>query len=136
MEYKLTFKNYNEALKKNKLLGLKCQECGTITVPPKMACRKCSSPDMEVIELIGKGKIRTFTAVNVASEGRESEVPYIIVMVELNEGPWIMGNLAGIDPGEATMELIGKSVKMGHKVFPGDKYSAGDGASPLFKLEA
>ncbi len=136
MEYKLTFKNYNEALKENKLLGLKCQECGTITVPLKMACRKCSSPDMEIIELTGKGKIRTLTTVNVASEGRESEVPYIIVMVELNEGPWIMGNLAGIDPGEAAMELIGKSVKMGHKVFPGDKYSAGDGASPLFNFDA
>ncbi len=38
MEYKLTFKGYNEALKENKLLGLKCQECGTITVPPKMVC--------------------------------------------------------------------------------------------------
>jgi len=24
---------------------------------------------------------------------------------------------------------------MEHKVFPGDKYSAGDGASPLFSLE-
>ena len=135
MEYKLTFKNYNEALKENKLLGLKCKECGAITVPPKMACRKCSSPDMEIVELTGKGKIQTFTTVNVTSEGREDEVPYIIVMVELDEGPWIMGNLTDIDPKEAAMKLIGKRVKMGYKVFPGDKYSAGDAASPLFSLE-
>jgi hypothetical protein len=32
------------------------------------------------------------------------------------------------------MELIGKKVRMGHKVFPGDKYSAGEGARPLFSL--
>ena len=136
MEYKLTFKDYNEALKKNKLLGLKCQGCGAITVPPKMVCRQCTSPDMDIIELGGKGKITTFTTVNVASEGRQDEVPYIIVLVELDEGPWIMGNLIDIDPNEATMELIGKRVKMGHKVFPGDKYSAGEGARPLFSFEA
>ena len=136
MEYKLTFKGYNEALKENKLLGLKCQECGTITVPPKMVCRKCASPDMEIIELTGKGKIQTFTTCNVAPEGREDEVPYIIVLVELDEGPWIMGNLTGIDPATATVELIGKRVRMGdNKVFPGDKYSAGDSARPLFSLE-
>jgi uncharacterized OB-fold protein len=134
MEQKLYFKDYNEALKQNKLLGLKCRACGAITIPPKMACRQCASLDMEVIEVKSNGKIRTFTTVFVGAEGRESEVPYIIVMVELEEGPWIMGNLEGIDPKQASMEIIGKKVKMGNKVFPGDKYSAGEGARPLFSL--
>ena len=135
MEHKLTFNDYNEALKKNKLLGLRCKDCGTITVPPKMACRQCTGTDMEIVELTGKGKIQTFTTVYVAPEGRENEAPYIIVLVELDEGPWIMGNLIDIDPGKATMELIDKRVNMGHKVFPGDKYSCGDGTRPLFSLE-
>ncbi|MFC1912086.1 Zn-ribbon domain-containing OB-fold protein [Chloroflexota bacterium] len=135
MECKLTFKGYNEALKLNKLLGLKCKKCGVVTAPPKMVCRKCASPDMEVIELAGKGRIQTFTTCNVAPEGREDELPYVISMVELDEGPWIMGNLTGVDPDAASIELIGKRVKMKQaKVFPGDKYSAGDGAAPLFEL--
>ena len=57
MEYKLTFKEYNEALKEDRLLGLKCKECGVVTVPPKIVCRKCTSPDLEVVQLTGKGKI-------------------------------------------------------------------------------
>jgi uncharacterized OB-fold protein len=134
VEHKLIFKNYNEALKQDRLLGLKCRACGAIMVPPSMVCRQCSGPDMEILELKGSGKIRTFTTVFVAAEGRESEIPYIIVMVELDEGPWIMGNLDGIDPKIASMELVGKKVRMGHKVFPGDKYSAGEGARPLFSL--
>ena len=134
MEYKLTFKDFSEALKSNKLLGLKCKECGAITVPPKMVCQQCASSDMEIVDLKGTGKIQTFTSINVAPEGREEECPYIIVLVELDEGPWIMGNLSGISPTEATMEIIGKRVNMGHKVFPGDKYSAGDGARPLFSF--
>ena len=136
MEYKLPFKDYNEALKKNKLLGLKCQDCGAITVPPKMVCRSCTSQNLEITELKGNGNIQTFTTIYVAAEGRQGECPYIVVLVELDEGPWIMGNLIDIDPDKATMELIGKRVKMGHKVFPGDKFSAGEGARPLFSFEA
>ncbi|MFC2002641.1 Zn-ribbon domain-containing OB-fold protein [Chloroflexota bacterium] len=137
MEYKLTFKEFNEALKNDKLLGLKCQQCGNINVPPKMVCGKCVSTDMEVVELGDKGKIQTFTTINVASEGREAEVPYTIVMVELDEGPWVMGNLGSVDHKSTSMELIGKTVKMkDNLVFPGDKYSAGDEARPHFHLES
>lgn len=135
MEQKLYFKDYDAALRENKVLGLKCRACGAITVPPKMACRQCASSDMEAVEVKGEGKIRTFTTVYVGAEGRESEVPYVLVVVELEEGPWLMGNLEGVDPKEVTMEVIGKKVKMGHKVFPGDKYSAGEAARPVFTLE-
>ena len=134
MEHKLIFQDYNEALRQNRLLGLKCRACGAITVPPKMACRLCTAPELDVVELKGSGKIRTFTTVNVASEGLEDAVPYTIVMVELDEGPWIMGNLEGIDPPNISMELIGKKVEMGNKIFSGDKYSAGEGVRPLFRL--
>jgi len=134
VEYKLTSKAYYEALKQDKLLGLKCRPCGAVSVPPVMVCRQCSSQDLDIVELKGSGTIRTFTAVFVAAEGREGECPYIVALVELDEGPWLMGNLDGIDPKAASMELIGKKVKMGHKVFPGDKYSAGEGVSPLFNL--
>lgn len=135
MEHKLNFKQYSEALKENKLLGLKCKQCGEITVPPKIACSKCYGTDLDVMELSGKGKIQTFTTVFVPPEGREGECPYVIVLVELDEGPWIMGNLTGIDPDKVNMEIMGKSVNMGHAVFPGDKFSAGDGARPVFSLE-
>ena len=138
MEYKLTYKEYSEALKQNKLLGLKCKSCGTVTVPPKMVCRSCASPELEVLELKGTGRIQTFTTCNVAPEGREDEVPYIIMLVELDEGPWIMGNLIGVDPEKATMETVmGKGVRMTEtRIFHGDKYSAGEGASPTFVLES
>ena len=137
MEYKLTYKEYNEALRQNKLLGLKCRSCGIVTVPPKMVCRSCASPELEITELKGTGRIQTFTTCNVAAEGREEEVPYIITLVELDEGPWIMGNLIGVDPENATVEtMMGKGVRMAEaRIFLGDKYSAGEGASPTFVLQ-
>lgn len=132
MEYPLTFEQYNKALKKNTLLGLKCKQCGTITCPPQMRCHECSSLDLEEVELRGVGTIQTYTTIYIAAENRENEVPYVIVLVKLEEGPWIMGNLYDIDPDKASIELIGKEVKMGNRVFPGDKYSNGDAARPVF----
>jgi len=72
--------------------------------------------------------------VSVAPEGRQNEVPYIIALVRLDEGPWIMGNLIDIDPASANMDLIGRDVSVGFKVFPGDKFSPGDQARPIFNF--
>ena len=135
MEYPLTFEQYNKALKINTLLGLKCKQCETITCPPQMRCHECSSLDLEVIELGGKGTIQTYTTIYIAAENRENEVPYVVVLVKLAEGPWIMGNLYDIDPDKASIELVGKEVRMGNRVFPGDKYSNGDAARPVFYFQ-
>ena len=134
MEYSLSFRTYSDALKENRLLGLKCKDCGTITCPPKMTCQECTGTNLEIVQMSGEGKIVTFTQTFVSPQGRECEVPYVITLVELEEGPWIMGNLIDIDPNKVSMELIGKKVKLGHKVFPGDTYSDGEAARPLFSF--
>ena len=134
MEYKLSFREYHKALMKNKLMGLKCKACGTVTCPPQMSCSSCTGFDLDVTELSGKGKITTYTTVYVAAEGRESEAPYIVVLVELEEGPWIMGNLHDMDPSRADMSLIGRKVELGCRVFPGDRYSDGPMARPAFRF--
>ena len=128
MDYKLTFKDYNKSLKRGKLLGLKCHKCGKVTCPPKMACQECGSTDMEVVQLKGSGKVVTFTVSYVPAEGRDAEVPYTIVMVQLDEGPWLMGNLTDIDPNKVRLDLIGKAVQLGTrtKTLPGDTYTVGD----------
>jgi uncharacterized OB-fold protein len=134
VEYKLTSKEYSEALKNNKLLGLQCVDCGNISVPPVMACRDCGSTNLDIVQLKGTGKIQTFTNLFVAAEGRENEVPYTIVIVSLDEGPWLMGNLGGVDSNKVGMEIINRRVSIGHKVFCGDKFSGGDMARPVFSL--
>ena len=136
MEHKITFKDYNEALKKNKLLGLKCAGCGAIIAPPRLACRQCGSTDLIPFDLSGKGTIQTLTVVNVPPEGRESSAPYVVVMVQLEEGPWIMGNLSGIAPQDANIDLIGRAVIIDKPVIAVDKYSGGEVAGPVFALDA
>jgi hypothetical protein len=132
----LTFKDFNEGLKQGSLVGLKCRDCGEIAAQPIILCGKCASANLEITGLTGKGIIQTFTVNYVAAEGREAEAPYIVAIVELEEGPWIMGNIVDLRPEDATIDIIGNKVMMsGTAVFPGDKYSAGDIARPLFKMQ-
>ena len=72
--YKLTYKKYFEALKEERLLGLKCNDCSSYTAPPKLCCDKCGSTNTEVVTLSGKGVIRTFTVIRVAPEGYDAPI--------------------------------------------------------------
>jgi len=135
MEAKLFFREYNENIRQGRLSGLKCSGCGELSAQPRLVCAKCGGLDLEAVELKGGGTIQTFTVNYVAAEGRESEAPYIVVIVELDEGPWVMGNITGLKPQEATMDIMGRKVRMeGSAVFAGDRYSAGEVARPLFNL--
>ena len=130
--YKLTHLQYFEALKANILKGLKCLDCGTITVPPKAVCDDCGSTNQEITQLSGDGTIKTFTVIRVAPEGFKA--PYVVVLAQLREGPWLTGLLNGCDPESITMEIIGKKVKLGHQVVQHMKHTAGEGVVPLFSL--
>ncbi len=132
MDLVLNFVDYQKALKENRLLGLKCRSCGNISSPPRMTCRKCAGTDLEIVELSGKGKIKTFTTVYVASGARPPGQD-IVLMVELAEGPWIMGNLGGVEPQAASMALIGKPVKL-NNVTPTTNCALTGDAAPLFVL--
>lgn len=123
--YKLTHIQYFEALKENILKGLKCLDCGAITVPPKATCDECGSTNQEVTQLSGEGSIRTFTVIRVAPE--DFKAPYVVVLVQLREGPRLTGLLDDPQPERATMELIGKKVKLGHQVVEHMKYTSGPG---------
>ncbi len=129
----LNVKEYLAALEDNRLLGLKCKKCGFITAPPRMACRRCGGYDSEVVELSGKGKIATFTSVHVSAEARRGKTPYLVVLVELEEGPWIMGNLLGVDPSTASFDLMDRKVTL-VKVPPSPDRKNEDTPSPQFQL--
>lgn len=132
MEYPIPYQEYEKGLARGEFLGLKCKTCGSITFPPMAVCRECSGSEMSPVSLSGKGRVRTFTVVRVAPEGKTP--PYIVAMVELDEGPYVVGNLVDLNPDQVTMDLMGKEVHLGSLLMKGDTYSIGDAHALTFSL--
>jgi uncharacterized protein len=133
VEYKLTFVAWREALRKGQLLGLKCKDCGTYTCPPRMTCSECGGTNLDIVEMGRKAEIKSFTVCIGVPAGFTG--PYVVAVADLEEGPRLMGNVEGIDPTKAGMELIGKKVTIGYKELPGDYMTGGDTRIALtFKL--
>jgi len=132
MEYPIPYQKYEEGLARGAFLGLKCKTCGSITFPPMAVCRNCSGSEMHPVSISGKGQVRTFTVVRVAPEGKTP--PYIVAMVELEEGPYVIGNLLDVDPDQVTVDVMGKEVRLGSRLMKGDIYSLGDAHALTFSL--
>ena len=125
MEYILTVNKFKQALKQGKFLGLKCNKCGEITVPPKKVCSECGSEDMKITELSRDGKIRTGTVIYFPPKGYPK--PTTVVLVELAEGPWVTANLINWNPEkESIMDVIGREGKIGYQDIPAHDFSAGE----------
>ena len=75
------------------LIGNKCLSCGSITYPGRTPCAKCSSQSFAKERLSGKGKLISWTSVKTAPAGFEG--PYVVGMVELEEGPVFAAQVIG-----------------------------------------
>jgi uncharacterized OB-fold protein len=116
------FMEFFNSLLEGKLLGMKCKDCGSYTCPPKHTCNSCSSRNLEKRILSGKGTVKTYTVTYVAPMGYEKEVPYVVALVELDEGPWIIGRL-DVDPKIAEEnDLTDKRVSIFAKEMPSEMF--------------
>jgi uncharacterized OB-fold protein len=120
--YPLPYTAFLERMKMGDLAGLKCQDCSSYVIPPNAVCPECGSSKLEAHSFSKKGTLRTFTIVRVGPAG--FQVPYIVALAELSEGPWVMGNVVDIDPETVEMDLIGKEVSIGYRLIANE---AGEG---------
>lgn len=124
MTENVTFEQYRKGLEEGRLLGLMCASCGTVTCPPMAVCRSCGSPRQRPVTLSGKGIIRTFTVIRIPPEGRKA--PYVVAMVELEEGPWVMGALLDVEPHQADMHLMDREVRVTSLPLQSDTFGGPD----------
>lgn len=133
MNEECTFEDYQKSMADNKILGVLCADCNTITAPPQAVCRKCSSPNISPKELGKNATLQTFTVIRVAPDGMNP--PYIVALAETDDGPWVIGNLIGVDPDKTDLELIGKRVTMSSQHTKGNLYSLADFHTLTFSLQ-
>jgi uncharacterized OB-fold protein len=82
-----------EAAANGRLLLQRCAACSKSVFYPRPFCPTCGG-DLEWVELGGIGRVHTFTVIrqNLSSAFRD-EVPYVVAMVDVEEGARMMGNV-------------------------------------------
>ena len=102
-----------------------CDDCGNSLFIPQIACTKCHSQAWTYQESSGLGTISAFTVVHRAPTS-EHQPPYIVAVIDLDEGWHMMSNIVGSPP---------ESVHMG-QVVKVDFQSRTDGVVlPVFRLD-
>lgn len=76
-----------------------CRLCGHCQFPPRFACTACRGTEFEWRESSGRGTVYSYTVVHRAPlDAFKADVPYVLAIVELEEGVRAMMNVRGLDP--------------------------------------
>ncbi len=90
---------YWQGCRKHELLLQRCTRCSEFQFYPRIICTNCSSENLEWVKASGLGKILTFTVVRRAvSEAYAADVPYVVALIRLDEGPTMMSNVVQCTP--------------------------------------
>ena len=116
-EFTFDSKQFFTALTEKKLIGIKCNACGAVSIPQRQICPQCMSDDVEIMEFSGKGTLAAYTVISVppvamAEAGYSPKNPYCTGIVELAEGPRISAQILGVDVFNPQSIKIGIPLKM------------------------
>lgn len=103
-------KVYWEGCSQHKLLIQRCSECNKYQFYPRIICTACMSNNIEWVKAKGYGEILSYTIVRRAiSVAYAANVPYVIALIQLEEGPKMMSNIVNCQPDKV---MIGMSVEV------------------------
>lgn len=105
-----------DGLKERRLLIQRCEGCEVLRHPPRPMCPTCGSLSWTTIESSGRGTVHSFVVPQHPPDPFIA-APYVVALVELEEGTRLVTNLCDVDP---TGVRIGLPVEVTYQAFDGD----------------
>ena len=99
-------KPFWDSCRQGKLLLQKCERCAEYQFYPRGICANCWSNEIRWVQSSGKGTVWTFTVTHQnRTTGFAEEVPYVLALVELEEGVKMFTNIVDCDPGQVKIGM-------------------------------
>ena len=90
---------YWEGCKQHELRIQQCAACGHSQFYPRLYCTACMSERVEWVTASGHGTVLSFTIVyRPVTQAFAADVPYVVALITLDEGPQLMSNVVGCAP--------------------------------------
>jgi len=110
------------------LLLQECSVCGHRQLYGRSLCTNCHSAALSWIESAGKGTIYSRTIIRQnPNRSFKHLIPFVVALVDLDEGPRVMTNIVGTPPEE---------VQIGARVRVTFEPVSDAAAVPLFELDS
>jgi uncharacterized protein len=102
---------YWQAAREHRLELPRCNACGQYWFPPSQSCPHCLAADFAWTAVSGVGKVFSFVTYHrVYHPAFAQDVPYVVALVELAEGPRLLTNIVGVPPEAVTCDMAVKVV--------------------------
>ncbi len=105
-----------DGVREHRLLIQRCAGCGALRHPPRPMCPACQSLDWDTIEATGRGSVYSFVIPRHPPLPWFPD-PYVVALVDLDEGTRIVSNVIGTTPDAVT---VGMPVEVRFEHFDGD----------------
>ena len=84
----------------------RCASCGAMRWPPGPMCPECQSQETAWIAAAGRGTVYSWVVVtHPVADVLVDQVPYVVGLIELEEGVKVVGNVLGCAPAEVEAGL-------------------------------
>lgn len=95
-----------EAAKRHEVQIQRCGQCGANIFYPREVCPECLASDLQWVKVSGKGTVYSYTVAQAPTHPAfADDVPYVIAIVELAEGPRITTNIVGCEPEDVRVGM-------------------------------
>jgi uncharacterized protein len=99
-------KPFWESVKAHAMRVQRCGACGAFVFFPRALCPVCFSDALVWTPVSGRGVVHAFTIPHRhSSPAFQADLPYIVALVELEEGPRLMTNLVDVPPDPAQVRV-------------------------------
>ncbi|MGH7933905.1 MAG: Zn-ribbon domain-containing OB-fold protein [Candidatus Binataceae bacterium] len=88
-----TSRPFWEAAKRHELTLQRCGGCRALVFYPRERCPQCFSDQLSWERVSGRGKVYSYTVVRRASTRSFADAPYVLAIVELDEGARMTTNV-------------------------------------------
>ncbi len=95
-----------ESVKAHAMRIQRCAACGRYVFYPRPLCPHCFSAALEWTPISGRGVVYSFTIVyRHPGAAFQAELPYVVALVELDEGVRMLTNLVQVAPDPAQLRI-------------------------------
>lgn len=84
----------------------RCDSCARVQFYPRPACRYCGATELTWETVSGRAEVYTYTIIHRAPfEAFADDVPYVLAVAQLEEGPRLVTTIVGVDPDEVRIGM-------------------------------